>query len=99
MITKLTTNLKECNDKGTSDTIGLLPWSDQHALLTSIMRPSTGQSHATVSLRITLDSRLEFGSEMTDQALNRPGESFSQRYIQTIILSISVSSGVNGVVR
>lgn len=56
----------------------LLPRSDKHALLLSIMGPSPRSCLTTVLLSVTPDSLLKLGSKMPDKTLQWPCESFSK---------------------
>ena len=60
--------------------MALLARRDEHALFLSVVRPSARSRLAAVLLGVPLDPLLELGSEMSDEALERPCESFAERY-------------------
>lgn len=56
----------------------LLARGDEHALLASIVLPATCKRLTTSPLCVRLDSCLKLGPEVSDQTLDRPGESLAK---------------------
>ena len=56
----------------------LLPRRNQHPLLLRIMLPPPSSRLTTMFLRIASHSLLQLGPEMSDEALQGPGEGFTE---------------------